>query len=596
MPVFAQIILLLTFPESRANMYPSRSRALAMAAINPPLSRAVQNRRRRVRHKIQTPAYASFTADSQGSMLDLHEILNISEEGMAIQCHFPLEVQQTVDLCLDLAECPQHIYTTGQVIWSSATGCAGLRFSELSREALARLREWLFVNVMAGVANGETEVAAVTLSQDSAPPRPGYTDTLAAVSAVRRQVEALGSDFRRALQLIAERSQVLLHASGAAIALSDSVSESMICCATSGQDAPPIGARLQIGSGFSGECVKRSQVLRCDDSETDTRVDRNSCRALGIRSLMAAPIRVGENSVGLIETFSPHPQAFSDADGGVLQRLADTVIEAAHRAARVENLPFLTSLEKNVPSAKPGSVLFAAGEREEHGKEAEGEETSNAGISLPRSHLITLLCAAATIALALGWSMAPWIQSEATPWVLSKIHSRTSDQLPTVLASSQSPKSDSLSPSATPLETTSVDQLLQAAQKGDPGAENALGVRFATGQGVKLSEAEAVHWFTKAAEQGYVPAQSKLGSLYYGGRGVAQDLTRAYFWLAVARLGGDEASNSLAPSVRARLTRAQATAIEADAARWAQQHRPNAKPAAGQLKVEAFARHPRSPR
>ena len=88
-----------------------------MAAINSSLSPAVANRRRRVRHKIQTPAYASFSAQSQGAMLDLHEILNISEDGIALQCHTPLEVQKTVNLCLELAECPEHIYTTGQVVW-----------------------------------------------------------------------------------------------------------------------------------------------------------------------------------------------------------------------------------------------------------------------------------------------------------------------------------------------------------------------------------------------------------------------------------------------------------------------------------------------
>jgi len=566
-----------------------------MAAINPPLSPAVPNRRRRVRHKIQTPAYASFTADSKSAMLDLHEILNISEDGMAIQCHTPLEVQKTVHLCLDLAECSQHIYTTGQVIWSTPSGRAGVRFSQLNAESLARLREWLFVNVMAGVANGETEVAVVTLSQDAAPPRPGYTDTLAAISAVRRQVEALGSDFRRALQLIAERAQILLSASGAAIALADTDNESMVCCATSGSDAPPIGARLHIGSGFSGECVRRSQVLRCDDSENDTRVDRDSCRALGIRSMIAAPIRVGEKAVGLVEAFSPHSQAFSESDATVLQRLADTVIEAAHRAARVESLPFLRSVEKKTQLARTEGLLFAAAASEKHKEETDPEQEDIAGISLPRSHLIILLCAAATIALALGWSMAPWIQGEAAPWIMSKIH-RGSDQLPTVLASSQSPKSDALSPSAAPIEKTSLDQLLQAAQKGDVTAENALAIRYATGQGVKLSEVEAVRWFTKAAEQGYVPAQAKLGSLYYSGRGVAQDLTRAYFWIVVARLSGDEASNTLAPTLRARLTRGQATAIESDAARWSQQHRPNAKPAAGQLKVEVLDRRTRASR
>ncbi len=77
------------------------------------------NRRRRVRHKIQTPAYISFTAESQGAMLDLHEIVDISEDGVAIQCHSPLEIEKTVNLCLDLADCAEHIYTTGQVIWST---------------------------------------------------------------------------------------------------------------------------------------------------------------------------------------------------------------------------------------------------------------------------------------------------------------------------------------------------------------------------------------------------------------------------------------------------------------------------------------------
>lgn len=570
-----------------------------MAAINSSLSPAVANRRRRVRHKIQTPAYASFSAQSQGAMLDLHEILNISEDGIALQCHTPLEVQKTVNLCLELAECPEHIYTTGQVVWSHESGRAGVRFSELPSESLSRLREWLFVNVMAGVANGETEVATLTLAQDAVPPRPGYTDTLAAVGAVRRQVEALGSDFRRALQLIAERGQSLVSASGAAIALADADANSMICCASSGSDAPPIGARLQIGTGFSGECVKRSQPLRCDDSETDTRVDRNSCRALGIRSLLAVPVRVGENAVGLIEIFAPHPHAFSDADSAVLQRLADVVIEAAHRAARVENLPFLKPVEKKAPLYQTGNVLFAAPEKEEETTSESSAEKNASGITLPRSHLILLVCAAATIMFALGWALAPWIQSEGGPWILTKLHSRAQDHLPTVLASSESPQPANpqpLSPSTTSIEATSFEQVLEVAQKGDVAAQNALGLRYATGQGVKLNEVEAVRWFTRAAEQGYVPAQAKLGSLYYSGRGVPQDVNRAYFWMVVARMSGDEASTTLGTVVRARLTRSQTTAIEADAVRWVQTHHPNAKPAAGQLKVEALSRHPRPTR
>lgn len=544
-------------------------------ASNSTLALSTPNRRRRVRHKIQTPAYASFNSDPQQTKLDLHEIVDISEDGMAIQCHSPLEIKTRLDLCLDLAECAEQIYTAGQVIWSDDSGRAGLRFSDLAPDSLARLREWLFVNVMAGVANGETEIDALS---DAVPPRPNYTDTLAAVSVVQRQVESLGSDLSAALQLIADRTLELVRASGAAIALAEEYRDFMVCRASAGSDAPPICARLQVGSGFSGECVKTGRLLRCDDSETDARVDRESCRALGIRSILAAPVRADGKSIGLIEAFAAEPNAFSEIDGRVLQRFADTVLAAVNRAAGSGN-------SGSDPSSNPGSVLFASiNNKDEKANDRSDEERKGiSAISLPRTHLIILACAAGTIFLALGYHLAPWVQSEATPWIAAKIHSRANAQLPTVLASSPPQKSNAVSPETAAIDSATFDQLGQMAQKGDPAAQNALGLRYATGDGVKLNELEAVRWFTKSAEQGNVPAQSKLGSIYFSGRGVPADPNRAYFWMVVARLSGDEASKTLSPFVRARLTRAQVTAIELDADHWLQQHRAD-KPPAGQLK------------
>lgn len=540
-----------------------------MASVTAALQPALPNRRRRVRHKVQTPAYASFTDESKGAMLDLHEIVDISEDGVAIQCHSPLEVKSRINLCLDLADCADHIYTTGQVIWSNSAGRAGLRFSELPPVSLFRLREWLFLNVMAGVANAESEnIGAAVPRNDLAHPRPDYTDRLAAVSAVQRQAEALGSDLAAALKLIAERAQTLVHASGAAIALSDSEPDFMVCRASSGPDAPPVGARLQVGTGFSGECVKTGRLLRCDDSEADERVDRQSCRALGIRSILAVPVRVGDRSVGLLEAFSPQPGAFSEADNKVMQRLAETVLASVNRAARAENLPTLTPPPQPSFTPPAGSVLFASSSVEEK-KTTPSDATTSGGISLPRSHLLILVAAAIMIFFSLGYTLAPWIQS--------KLQERGHARLQTVLASSQPPKAEN----APTVETATFDQLVQMAQKGDPAAQNALGLRYATGDGVKLDEVEAVRWFTKAAEQGNVAAQSKLGSIYYSGRGVPQDSSRAYFWMVVARLSGDDASKTLSPFVRARLTRAQVTSIELDADRWLDQHRVFAKPAAG---------------
>jgi TPR repeat protein len=534
------------------------------------------NRRRRVRHKIQTPAYATFTAQSQAAMLDLHEIVDISEEGAAIQCHAPLEIDQQVNLCLDLADCEQHIYTSGQVVWANPSGRAGLHFSQLSPESVSRLREWLFVNVMAGVANGEAEVAPFIGSRADLAPPPNYTDTLAAVTAIQRQVEALGPDLSAALQLIAERAQTLVRASGAAIALAGADPDFMICRASSGPDAPPVGAPLQVGSGFSGECVKTGVVLRCDDTESDLRVDRDNCRALGLRSILAVPVRVREKSIGILEVFSARPDAFYEDDSGVLQRLAETVLAAVNRAARAEDLPPLgapTAVTRFAPM--PGSVLFASALEEEKKTEPADEKTSG-GIRLPGSPLIILGIALALTFLALGYNLAPWIQA--------KLEHRARSPIQTVLASSQPPKPETTSPPALSVETASFDQLRQMAENHDPAAENALGLRYYQGDEKNLivkNEVEASRWFLRAADHGSLPAQAKLGALYWGGRGVPKNVNEAYFWTVLARARGDKDSKDLAHILANEMTHSQTTEIEQKADLWLQQHIANWKPAAG---------------
>ncbi len=525
-----------------------------MAAMTSPLRHAQPNRRRRVRHRIQTPAYASFAAESRGAALDLHEIVDICEEGVAIHCVSPLAVEQSVDLCLDLAECPDPIYTTGKVVWVNDAGRAGLRFSELPPASMFRLREWLFLNAMIGMANLPTALPVA----DFPAPRPDYSDTLNAVTAVQREVETLGADLAAALQLIASRAQTLVHASGAAVALAGSDPEFMECQASAGSMAPPVGARLQVGSGLSGECVQSGRLLRCDDSELDARVDRESCRALGIRSILAAPVRVGDKSIGILETFSAQPNAFSEDDSRVLQRLSETVLAAVNRAARAEDLPPLTAAPSFPPS--PGSVLFASTE-EESKAEAEKQRLPSA-ITLPLRHLIIFCLAAVTIATVLGVVSAPWIQSDLMPWVHDKLHVRQS-QLPTVLASSRPQAAG-----APAVETATIDQLRQLAASGNAAAENALGLRYFQGDGVVKDEHEAFRWFLSSASHGNLAAQSKLGFLYSSGIGVAKDPTKAYYWAVLARARGDESNRELASQLAANLTRAQAATIEQEASNW----------------------------
>jgi len=569
-----------------------------MAATTTPPQAVPVNRRRRFRHKVRTPAYASFIGESKGIALDLNAISDISEDGIAIEVNSVQEAGRRFDLHLDLAESSGPVYTSGEVIWSSSGRC-GLRFAELPAPSLFRLRSWLFLNAMTAVADSQaTSDRAQLVPLEESSPRPNYSDTLAALAAVQREVESLGPDLVAALQLIVSRAQTLVRASGAAIALSAENRSVMVCRASSGDDAPPVGAELQIGSGFSGECVRAGKPLRCDDAETDARVDRASCRALGIRSILAAPVRVGDRVIGLIEAFSPQPNAFSESDAVVLQRLADAVLLAVNRAARAEDL----EVQVPTPAAvipTQGSVLFASEAAKNNAKDENHAENLNrdterpAGIHLPRYLLIILICAAGliagVIAGAVGFITAPLIQSTLAPWVRAKMQAHQPGQVQTVLASAPGPGSNPVvvpassaaNTSSNSIDTSTLAQLQQLAEQGDPLAQNALGLRYAQGDGVKLDEAEAARWFAKAAEQGDVAAQSKLGSLYWVGRGVPASLHDAYFWTILARAGGDKGSKELAKLIGDHMTRAQSEQIEQDANAWLQQHQIPSKPAAG---------------
>ncbi len=551
------------------------------ATLHVPRS-ATPNRRSRVRQKVHVPAYANILGASSKSndLLDLYEVLDMSERGVALQCSLPLSVDQTVALTLSLAEAGGQISTTARVAWVDSIGRVGLAFSQLEQSAVHQLQEWLFLNALAAAAYAETP-AQPAQDQDKDPqqfvPRQNYTDLLSAASAVQREIEGLGTDLEAILSLIASRARSLLRASGAAIALVGKDAGTMICRASAGESAPPVGAELQVGSGFSGECVRTGKLSSCENTETDERVDRQSCRALGVRSIMAAPLRMEGKVIGLLEVFSANPGAFRESDGEMLQRFAETIVAAITRTAQAYDPPPAPPPASKPYSPPPGSVLFANMPDETVEIEEVSEHPDNVGgIRLPRSHLFLLIATAATIFMVLGFLSSSSIQ----PWIHEKLHSRARNGEQTVLASSKPPLDSTSSAAKLSADSANLSQLRDLAGRDDPAAENALGLLYAQGdekQGIKLDEREAARWFLKAAQQGSVPAQSKLGSLYLSGRGVPQDPHEAYFWTVLARASGDSASKVLAPFIATRLTQQQRTAVEQQAEQWLQQHESSTK-------------------
>ena len=71
------------------------------------------------------------------------------------------------------------------------------------------------------------------------------------------------------------------------------------------------------------------------------------------------------------------------------------------------------------------------------------------------------------------------------------------------------------------------------AAKGAADAQFNLGLMYAKGLGVKLSNAEAAKWYRRAADQGDARAQNNLGVLYASGQGIAQNFVKAFMWFSL---------------------------------------------------------------
>jgi len=128
------------------------------------------------------------------------------------------------------------------------------------------------------------------------------------------------------LQLVSERALTLTGADGIAIALAEG--DAIVCRAAAGTVAPEPGARLDPHSGFSGACLRTGGIVRCDDTESDPRVNVQVCRRLGTRSIVAVPIASAHGTLGLLEAFSAEPRGFNDSDVRSLNLLAELILAA----------------------------------------------------------------------------------------------------------------------------------------------------------------------------------------------------------------------------------------------------------------------------
>ncbi len=150
-------------------------------------------------------------------------------------------------------------------------------------------------------------------------------------------------DLEPGISIIAEKAQVLTGATGAAIALRRG--NEIVCRARTGRTAPDVGVRLQTDSGLSAECVRTGEVLLCNDAETNPRVDWATCRRMGVRSILVAPLRHFRRTLGVFEVLSSTPGAFDNNDVATMQFLSGMMVATISRLSSLQPAPPVASGE-----------------------------------------------------------------------------------------------------------------------------------------------------------------------------------------------------------------------------------------------------------
>jgi diguanylate cyclase (GGDEF)-like protein len=148
------------------------------------------------------------------------------------------------------------------------------------------------------------------------------------------EIAKLGLDLGEVIAFVADRVQQLTGAGGAIVELAEG--DDMVYRAAAGMAHRQLGLRLKRQGSMSGLCVEQGQPLRCDDSETDPRVDREACRRVGLRSMVCAPLNHNGTTVGVLKIASPVADAFSARHIQILGLMSDLIAAAMFHAVQYE--------------------------------------------------------------------------------------------------------------------------------------------------------------------------------------------------------------------------------------------------------------------
>ena len=100
---------------------------------------------------------------------------------------------------------------------------------------------------------------------------------------------------------------------------------------------------MKVGKSLSGKCIATGQIMLCEDSETDARVDRAACGRIGLRSMVVVPLFYQDDRVGVLKVVSATPSSFTESDIQTLQLMAGFLASSLHLASEFDAKNILLS-------------------------------------------------------------------------------------------------------------------------------------------------------------------------------------------------------------------------------------------------------------
>ncbi len=300
-----------------------------MATIASPSTTNAINRERRIKSRKSAEDLFLVTVRMEPAGFGL--MLDVSEGGLGVQVMNKVEPGTSVALHFTVPNSSKRVEGTGIVSWYDGQGRVGVRFQRLNNNSGDTLRQW--VSTLPPLPAREPLRSApplpATTSATPASPAPQRTHASLKeqVRSIREQISAKHLELDLVLQFLVEKVAELTSSSGGAIALG--TPDDMVCRASTGL-APDVGVRIGSGSALTTECLQTGKIVRCDDTETDLRVDREICRQLDLRSLLILPILREEKVAGVLEVFSPLRKAYGDQQFSMLKQLADFTAEIVY--------------------------------------------------------------------------------------------------------------------------------------------------------------------------------------------------------------------------------------------------------------------------